>query len=295
MDLVIRTPRVPQPGETLLGHDFQTFPGGKGANQAVAAARLGADVTLVGCIGPDTFGERLRAGLESEGVQTRHVGVERDTATGIAAITVDDSGQNSIIVVSGANMHLTPEWITAAWQSVDKPDAVVMQLEIPLACITRVADLARAAGVRVVLNPAPAQPLSEELLRQIDLLVPNETETALLTGLPVDTMQHVERAARALLDGGVGETVITLGERGALLLSGDGAAQHLPAQTVEVIDTTAAGDAFVAALAVALTDGASMEDAVRWAIAAGSLAVTRLGAQPSMPTREEVEQFIKNG
>jgi ribokinase len=293
MDLVVRVPRMPAPGETIFGSDFQTFPGGKGANQAVAAARLGAQVTMIGRVGADAFGERLLANLKTEDVDVTHVQSDQEAATGIAMITVDESGQNSIIVASGANMQLTPQDVATAWRSIEQVDVVVMPLEVSLPCIEQAARLAGASGARVVLNPAPAQHLSDDLLRRVDLLAPNESETALLTQMAVNTIEQAEQAARALQAKGVGAVVLTLGSRGALLLDGESPGRHLPAHTVEVLDTTAAGDAFVAALAVGLAEGASLDKAARLANAAGALAVTRMGAQPAMPTRTEVDQLLQ--
>lgn len=292
MDLVVRVPRMPAPGETIFGRDFQTIPGGKGANQAVAAARLGAQVTMIGRVGKDIFGNRLLESLKSQGVNANHVGVDQEAASGIAMITLDENGQNSIVVASGANMRLTPEDVTQAWRTLGAIDALVMQLEVPLACITEAAFLARASGARVILNPAPAQSLPEDLLSQVDILVPNESETALLAGLPINTVEQTELAARALRAQGVRAVVITLGSRGTLIVDGEAPARILPAHSVKVVDTTAAGDAFVAAMSVALAEGASLMDAAYMANAAGALAVTKLGAQPSMPIRAEVDQFL---
>jgi len=288
MDLVVRVPRMPQPGETILGSDFQTIPGGKGANQAVAAARMGASVTMIGCVGDDSFGKTLVSNLEHEGIDTSHVKVNQQASSGIAMITLDEGGQNSIVVASGANMLLTPADIRAAWASLNNVDVVVMPLEVPLACIFEATQLAKENGVQVVLNPAPAQPLPVELLRQVDVLVPNETETGLLSGMEVGTQEQAERAAQRLLKEGVGAVVLTLGSRGALLVEEGAQAKVFEAHPVNVVDTTAAGDAFVAALAVGISEGAGLERATMMANAAGALAVTKMGAQPSMPVREEV-------
>jgi ribokinase len=292
MDLVVQAARIPLPGETIIGRGFQTFPGGKGANQAVAAARLGARVTLIGSVGADEFGARLLDNLKAADVDVTHVRVDPQAASGIAMITLEEGGQNSIVVAPGANMELSPEDVSAAWQQLGDIDVIAMPLESPLESVVEAARLARAGGGRVVLNPAPAQPLPDELLCQVDVLVPNESETALLTGLPVETAAEAEQAARTLLARGVGAVVLTLGGRGAMLLEGDDPARLLPAHTVEVVDTTAAGDAFVGALVVALAEGQPLAEGVRRGNAAGALAVTKLGAQPSLPTRQALLELL---
>lgn len=293
MDLVVRVPQMPVPGETVLGDAFQTFPGGKGANQAVGAARLGGQVTLIGKVGDDGFGEELRGSLLGDGINIDHVAVDQDTSTGIAMITVDQAGQNSIVVASGANMQLTPEEVTQAWRQLGPVDVVVLQLEIPSTCNLQAARLGKESGAKIIMNPAPARPLPAELLQLVDVIVPNEKETSLLTGLPIDTPEEVEAAAQALLEKGVDSVVLTLGSRGALVLDPSGAISHLQSHKVEVVDTTAAGDAFVAGLSVGLAEGASLAEAAVFGNATGALAVSRMGAQPSLPTREEVLQLIK--
>ena len=292
MDLVVRVPQMPVPGETILGDAFQTFPGGKGANQAVGAARLGGQVTMVGKVGEDGFGAELRASMAADGIHLDHVTVDPTVSTGIAMITVDQTGQNSIVVASGANMALTAQDVTAALGQLDTVDVVVLQLEIPAACNLQAARLGKEMGARVVLNPAPARPLSHELLELVDVIVPNEKETSLLTGQPVDTPDQVEAAGRALLAMGVESVVLTLGSRGALVLEASGAASRLASHSVDVVDTTAAGDAFVAGLSVRLAEGASLAEAAVFGNGSGALAVSRMGAQPSLPTREEVQRLV---
>jgi ribokinase len=294
MDLVIRAPHIPRPGETVIGGEFLTAAGGKGANQAVAAARLGAQVSMVGRVGRDAFGGVLLENLEADGIEHAFVVRDGEAATGVALIVVDDNGENSIVVSSGANMRLTPADVEAAEAVIATADALILQLEVPLESVVRSAELARAHGVQVVLNPAPARALPARLLSMVDVLVPNETEAALLTGLPVDTQEEAEAAAGALLGSGVGTVILTLGERGALP-AGAGGMQVHPAFDVEPVDTTAAGDAFVAGLAVALAEGKGLDEAVRWANAAGGLAATQLGAQPSLPTRGALEQLLAGG
>jgi len=293
MDLVVRTPRIPKPGETIIGSDFHTIPGGKGANQAVAAAKLGAEVSMVGRVGEDDFGRALLANLDS--VNVNHDFVQRDTTapTGIALITVEDSGENNIVLAPGSNMKLTVEDIESARQTIARSDSVLFQLESPLPVVEAALKLAKAHGVTTILNPAPAQPLSKELLRYVDVLVPNETETGLLTGLPVETDSQIEQAAEHLRHIGVGTVILTLGERGAFLCSAAGN-RNFPAFKIQPVDTTAAGDAFVAGFAVALGEGASLAEAVSRGNAAGAFAATRFGAQPSLPTREEWDQFYRD-
>jgi ribokinase len=292
MDLIARAPRIPQAGETILGGDFYTAPGGKGANQAVAAARLGAQVSMVGRVGRDAFAQTLLASLTAAGVDHHHVIQDAQAATGVALIVVDDGGQNSIVVAPGANARLSPADVDAARAAIAAADVLLLQLESPLEAVARAAELAHAHGVTVILNPAPACDLPAEMLAQVDVLVPNESETAILTGLPAGS--KVEVQATALLELGVGAALLTLGERGALLAQPEGI-EHVPAFRVTPVDTTAAGDAFVGGFAAALAEGRSPVEAVRWGCAAGALATTKLGAQPSLPTRQEVEALLKKG
>jgi ribokinase len=285
MDLVVRSPRHPQPGETLLGTEFHTFPGGKGANQAVAAARLGGQVKMIGRVGADAFGDALIQTLSQDGVYTRHIARLQDAPTGVALITVDAAGQNTIVVVPGANGELSPPDLLAAESAFETASVVVMQLEIPLLTVAYAADLARRHGACVVLNPAPAQPLGTTL-KQVDVLIPNQPEAALLTGAA-----SARDAAKRLRASGVRSVIVTLGEEGVLVVEGE-TETHLPPHCVSVVDTTAAGDAFVGAFAVALAEGRSTREAAAWGNAAGALAVTRAGAQPSLPSRAELEQFL---
>jgi ribokinase len=291
MDLVARTPRIPQPGETIIGSDFHTVPGGKGANQAVAAARLGVQVSMVGRVGRDTFAGPLLDNLAAAGVDHTFVTQDPEAATGVALIVVDDAGQNSIVVASGANARLTPTDVDEAKTAIAGAETLLLQLESPLETVTRAAEVARAHGVTVILNPAPARSLPAELLSLVDVLIPNESETALLTGLPVGDRAQTEAAAAALLDLGVGTVILTLGERGALLAREDGA-EVFAAFEVTPVDTTAAGDAFVGGFAVALAEGRALAEAVRWGNATGALATTKLGAQSSLPTRQEMETLL---
>jgi len=293
-DLVIRAPHLPAPGETVAGGEFATFPGGKGANQAVAAARLGAQVAMVGCVGGDDFGRRLADGLHRDGVDVTHVCADEGSASGTALITVDPGGQNTIVVAPGANWRLTPDDIARAEPLIKDSAVLLLQLEIPMDAVLTAARLASAHGVRVVLDPAPApsHPLPAELLRLVDVINPNETEARALTKVAVTDEQAAGSAAAHLLTQGVRAVVIKLGARGAFVHDGRRTAM-VPGIRVDAIDTTAAGDAFAGALAVGLAEGKDLIDAVHFANAAGALSVTRRGAQPSMPSRAEVDAFAQ--
>lgn len=293
IDLVIKVPRLPGAGETVSGGTFATFPGGKGANQAVGAARLGARVALVGRMGTDAFGDQHLAGLRREGIDLTHVRADPGAATGAAFITVDVAGQNMIVVAPGANMRLRPEDIDAAAGAIASARVLLLQLEVPLDTVVRAAQIGREGGALVCLDPAPAAPLPESLYRLVDVINPNETEARILTGLPVTTIPEAERAAEALLQKGVGAAVVKLGERGSFYLSAAGRA-HVPAIPVTAVDTTAAGDAFAAALGIALGEGRALSEAVGFATCTASLKVRRMGAQ-SLPTRAEVEEAMAQG
>lgn len=296
MDLVVRMPAIPRPGETLLGGVFATYPGGKGANQAVAAARLGGQVIMVGRVGADAFGDQLLAVARGEGIDTRFVGVDPHAATGVALIEVDAQGQNSIAVASGANFMLTAADVAAAFAQIEQVDLLVMPLETPLDTILTAAKLAHRAGARVVLNPAPAQHLAAELLENVDVLIPNEHEAAMMAGSEIRSPDDARRAAAHLLRSGPGSVIVTLGSQGALIAEAaepEPIYTHVPAFAVKPVDTTAAGDGFVGALAVALGEGRPLPAAARFASAAAAISVTRIGAQPSLPARAEVEEFLR--
>jgi ribokinase len=286
MDLVVRTPRLPSVGETIIGSDFHTFPGGKGANQAVAAARLGGQVKMVGRVGSDSFGETLLETISHDNVDAAHILRDPEEATGVAFITVDSDGQNTIVVASGANAKLSPQDIDSAGEAFQDAAVLLLQLESPINAVNHAIDLARLHDAKVVLNPAPAQLLDVEFLSRVDYLVPNKTELALMTG-----MESISDAVKALEALGLKRVIVTLGDEGVLVVE-EGQAVHLPAHRVQVVDTTAAGDAFVGAFAVALTEGHPTLTAASWGNAAGALAVTRAGAQPSLPTRLEFENFL---
>jgi ribokinase len=287
-DLVAKGERIPRPGETLIGSEFITAPGGKGANQAVASARLGSQVSMVGRVGDDAFGSQLIENMSSNRVDTRLVWRTAGTATGVALIMVDQTGQNSILVAPGANMALTPADITSAREAITSVDILLLQLEIPVKVVIEAARLAHQSGVKVVLNPAPARPLPVELLQWVDYLIPNQYEAQIIAdGQPSLSRNLVSR----LLDTGIKNIIITLGGEGAELINENGI-KYFQAFKVTPLDTTAAGDAFVGSFAVALAEGQPQDVAIRWGNAAGALATTRMGAQPSLPNREEVEKLL---
>lgn len=294
MDLVVRAPRLPSVGETVPGGTFATFAGGKGANQAVGAARLGAAVAMVGCVGEDAFGRVLRDGLARERIDASAVRPDVGAATGVALITVDSVGQNTIVVASGANAALTREDVDAARGVIVQSAVVLLQLEVPLDVVYYAAQIAHAAGCQVILDPAPAppQPLPDDLYRLVSVIHPNDVEARALTGIAIATEADARRAAEVLLARGCQAAVIKLGARGAYLAAG-ARREAVPAIRVTPVDTTAAGDAFAAGLAVALAEQAPLEAAVQFATLVGALKVTRMGAQPSMPTREQVGEFAR--
>jgi len=286
MDLVVRTPRLPTPGETLTGHTFFTAPGGKGANQAVACARLGAPTRMVGRVGDDLFGEQLRASLRSFGVQDDGV-LTTPGPSGVALIAVDDTAENTIVIVPGANGAVSIADIPRLERALDGARALLLQLEVPIETVVAAARAAHTRGVTVILDPAPALPLPDELYALADIITPNEHEAATLTGIAVRDDQGAIAAARALIARGARRVALKLGARGALTADAEGE-QFWSPFTVTPVDTVAAGDAFNGGLAVALSEGRSFDEAIRWGLAAGALSVTRHGAQPSMPERNEV-------
>lgn len=294
VDLVVRTPHIPRPGETVLGRDFVMALGGKGANQAVGAARLGAEVTFLACVGTDTFGDQCLAGYEQEGIDTSYIKRVSDEATGVALISVANDGENSIAVASGANMRLTPSLIEAAGDAFARADVVLLQLEIPVESVIEAARLGRENGIPVVLNPAPAQSLPSDLLQAVDVLTPNRIELAQLLGVSESDVMAMddENLAKSALGLGVPSAVITLGKEGALA-AGSWGWVRVPSFPVEAIDTTGAGDAFNAGLVVALgRGGMDLPEATRYACACGALATTKVGAQPSLPDDEAVRRLL---
>jgi len=289
-DMIIRVPRIPKPGETILGGAFSMAAGGKGANQAVAAARAGGQVTFVARIGADVFGERALRGFRADGIDTRFVLTTPGAASGIALIHVDERGENSISVASGANALLAPGDLDRADEAFAAADIVLVQLESPLATVEAAVRKAGEKGVPVILNPAPARPLDDDLLRGVSVLTPNEHEAATLAGIEVEDERGFREAAARIRARGPRTVVITLGERGAYA-SSEGFEGLVPAFKVDPVDTTAAGDVFNGALAVALAEARRLEEALRFAQAAAAISVTRPGAQPSAPTRAEIEAF----
>ncbi len=294
MDLVVRSLRLPQPGETILGTTFDTVPGGKGANQAVAAARLGADTSMVGRVGADDFGHRLRHGLAISGVKVEGIAVDTEAHTGIATITVAANGENQIVVVPGANGQVAHPDMARLQAQLTTASTLLMQLEIPLSAVTEAAHLAKAAGVTVMLDPAPALPeLPPALYQYTDILTPNQVEASQLVGLPIETLEQAQQAAQVLRQRGVATVIMTLGAQGVICATGT-ETFHQPAFAVDVVDTVAAGDAFNGGLAVALAEKKSWRDAVVWASATAALAVTQAGAQPALPLRSQVETYLTN-
>jgi ribokinase len=293
-DMTVNVARLPRAGETILGGEFAMCAGGKGANQAVGAARAGGAVTFIGRIGPDMFGEQALASLAAEGINLDYVVRDAARPSGVALIYVGSHGENSIAVASGANASLKPADVRKARRAFRDAGVLVLQLETPLETVQTAAELAARAGVRVILNPAPAQPLPASLLKRVYLLTPNESEAAMLTGVTVNTEAGAAKAADKLRARGAKNVIITLGARGAFLV-GENIRGLIPAYTIKAVDTTAAGDVFNGALGVALAEGQSLPEAARFANAAAAISVTRLGAQRSAPRRGEIERMLATG
>ena len=295
-DMIIQMKSIPRPGETLLGGRFSIAPGGKGANQAVAAARAagaGSKVTFVAKVGQDLFGDQTIAGLKKDKISTDYVFRDKKNASGVALIYVAEDGENSIGVASGANGALSPADVKKAAKVIAESDILVMQLETPLPTVLEAAKTADKAGVPVILNPAPMQPLPEELLRKVTILTPNETEAESLTGITVTDKKTAEEAASILHRKGVPIVIITMGAKG-VYLSAPECKKMIKSFKVKAVDSTAAGDVFNGALATALSQEIGLLEAIRFAIAAAAISVTRLGAQPSVPTRKEIEKMLKS-
>ena len=290
-DMVVKVPALPAPGETVLGGRFVIAAGGKGANQAVAAARLGADVTFVCRLGTDMFGERSLEGLKKDGLHTQHLVRDEASPSGVALIMVNERGENLIAVAPGANSCLSVDDVEAAAEAISRAGVLLLQLEIPLDVVRRAAHLGREASAVVILNPAPARPLDDELMREISILTPNAGEVKTLTGVEPKDPESCRRAAKLLRSKGVESVVITLGKEGAFLSTG-GHTDLIRGRSVEAVDATAAGDAFNGAPAHALASGEDLRDAVGFANQVAALSVTRLGAQPSLPTHDELERFL---
>ncbi|MFZ4967103.1 ribokinase [Pseudomonas gingeri] len=291
MDLVTRAERLPRAGETLIGQSFATVPGGKGANQAVAAARLGAQVSMVGCVGDDAYGRQLRDALLVEGIDCRAVTAVDGVSSGVALIVVDASSQNAIVIVAGGNGCLTTDVLKGFDAVLQAADVIICQLEVPMETVGYALKRGRELGKTVILNPAPASaPLPADWYAAIDYLIPNESEASALSGLPVDSLATAEAAATRLMAAGAGKVIITLGAQGSLFADGQAFA-HFPAPKVKALDTTAAGDTFVGGFAAALASGKSEAEAIRFGQVAAALSVTRAGAQPSIPHLSDVQGF----
>lgn len=287
-DMIVKVPRIPKPGETVLGGKFSTAAGGKGANQAVAAARIGGDVTFIARLGDDNLGKEAIESFESESINTRYIKKDVIDPSGVALIFVDEKGENSIGVALGANSKLSSMDVNEAKEAIESAEILLMQLETPIATVEQAATIANAAGVKVILNPAPAQVLDDALLGNITVITPNESEAEVLTGITVVDFSSAEQAAEVLLNRGVKVVIVTMGAKGALLKT-QNLAKVVPGLKVEAVDATAAGDVFNGSLVVAMSEGKTLEESVEFANSAAALSVTKLGAQPSAPTRTELE------
>lgn len=290
-DMVVKTDHLPLPGETIIGGEFFMYPGGKGANQAVAAARLGGRVTFIAKIGEDIFGKQAVELIKNEHIDTSCLIADPSAASGVALITVDKNGENCITVASGSNARLFPADIEQHFPVIKSASVVLMQLEIPLETVSYMAGICRQSNTMLILNPAPACPLPDDLYACLDLITPNEKEAEMLTGVKVTDIASASNAARILKGKGVKTIIITLGKQGALLVT-DTDEKHIPSLTVHAVDTTGAGDVFNGALAFALAGGKELTDAIDMACKAAAISVTRLGAQSSAPTMKELEEYL---
>jgi ribokinase len=292
-DMILQMAHIPRPGETIIGGKFSMAAGGKGANQAVGAARAGGKVTFIARVGSDMFGEQAVKGFARDGINVDHVIRDAEAPSGVALIFVADDGENSIGVASGANARLSPVDIRAAEKVIASAGILVMQLETPLETVQAAAEIAAANNVPVILDPAPAQPLSDDILKHVSIMKPNESEAEILTGQKVTNADDAGKAAQALMKHGVKTVLLTMGASGTMVATSEGT-EVIPSYKVKAVDSTAAGDVFTGSLAVALSEGKELKEAVRFANAAAAISVTRLGAQPSAPTRKEIEEFINN-
>lgn len=290
-DLVIKTPKLPAPGETVLGSKFIIAPGGKGANQAVAIARLGGEVTFIAKLGMDDFGDQRLEDFQRDGMNTDFVFRDKESPTGVALIFVDDAGENMIAAAQGANARLSLDDVDKARSAIISADMAVLQLETTLETVEHTVNIAAENHIPVILNPAPGRKLPRNLIEKIDYLTPNETEAAILTGIEVASDDDARKAGAELLELGAGCVIVTMGKRGAMLIT-TAESCMVPAFTVDAVDATAAGDAFNGGLAYALATGSEVKEAVKFGNATAALAVTKMGAQPSMPTRDELERFL---
>lgn len=286
-DMVINSPHLPVPGETILGSSFFMNPGGKGANQAVAAARLGGKVTFICKTGNDIFGKQAADIFENEGIDISYLIEDPDNPSGVALITVDDKAENTIVVALGSNATLDPADLEHSKNVIENAAIVLMQLEIPIDSVKYVAEVARAKSIKVILNPAPACELSDEILKNVSVIIPNENEAEVLTGIKVDSIDTAKEAAKKLSAKGIETVIITLGPKGALVYH-DGKFEHIKSVEVKAVDTTAAGDIFNGAFAVALSEGKALNEAVTFACKAAAISVTRKGAQASAPYKKEI-------
>jgi ribokinase len=292
MDLVVRTPRLPAPAETITGHEFFSAPGGKGANQAVAAARLGVPTQMVGRVGGDAFGQELHQNLLGAGADVSAVFTDSTVSSGVAVIAVDDNAQNNIIIVPGANGRIGQDDLDRLETSLTGARVLLLQLEVPLDAVVAAARLAHERGLTVVLDPAPAQELPAELYTLVDIITPNEVEAGQLVGVAIKNHNDAAGATKMLLSLGVKTVIVKMGALGVLYAQAESEPILVPAFEVQAVDTVAAGDAFNGGLAAALVEGKPLPEAVRWGVAAGALSATKLGAQPSMPTRAEFDAFL---
>ena len=290
-DLVAKAPRRPKTGETLIGESFGMFLGGKGANQAIASSRSGASVHMIGRLGNDLFGNQFLEKFSNEGINTDFVIIDDVNGTGVGMPLIDATGDNSIVLIPQANMALSVDDVNNAFEPIASSDVLILQLEVPIDASQRAAEIAKENNTMVLLNPAPAREIPDSFLRLVDVLIPNEIETEILSGMKTTTDDQAIEAARALTSKGISTVILTLGHRGALLLT-DEIEKGVPGFAIEAVDTTAAGDAFCGALATSLAQGSTIEDAVWVANAAGALAVTKLGAEPSLPKKADLDQFL---
>ena len=290
-DLVAKAPRRPKTGETLIGEFFGMFLGGKGANQAIASSRSGASVHMIGRLGNDLFGNQFLEKFSNEGISTDFVVIDDVNGTGVGMPLIDATGDNSIVLIPQANMALSVDDVNNAFEPIASSDVLILQLEVPIDASQRAAEIAKENNTMVLLNPAPAREIPDSFLRLVDVLIPNEIETEILSGMKTTTNDQAIEAARALTSKGIRTVILTLGHRGALLLT-DEIEKRVPGFAIEAVDTTAAGDAFCGALATSLAQGSTIEDAIWVANAAGALAVTKIGAEPSLPKKEDLDQFL---
>ncbi len=291
-DMIIKLDHIPKPGETILGGEFSIAPGGKGANQAVSAARAGGNVIFIARVGDDIFGEKAVKGFIQDGINVNYIIPDKNAPSGVALIFVDKKGENSIAVAPGSNANLSPDDIKKASDVMAESLIMLIQLEIPIETVRTAVEVAYENKVSVILNPAPAQPLDDDLLKKIDIITPNETEVEILTGIKIEDEKSIEKAGNMLLEKGIKTVLITIGKRGVYVINKDFKG-IIPSFDVKPVDTTAAGDVFNGVLAVALSENMSLKDAIRFSNAAAALSVTKLGAQTSAPFRAEIDSFLR--